>query len=426
MTAGKLSQGGALGTLRQILVTLVLVFAVGFVAFIVWNAWQLSTSNDWSTIERIVGPIVGFALLAIATAGAAVIVGRSERRHELAVVGAGASAAGATAHAPVVVPTRPWRGSALAGLAIIALGFSIISSARLGHLRTGTDFELRDKHNVAQCDAWNCAQSDYDRLSKTCSASTQTTDEKYVAKQPPSYGDNCFVHVEKCAARLVAPLSASTEDQVAIDLIVTCNGAPAQRMPRVSAVYYGESVTKCDPEDKVHGNTAQGWSAYRHPTGEMPCYKRYDAEQPSGALPVHRSFALAKTTVQNQRVWRWFVSFKNAGQNAPGGVRSGEHPIDIQLTFLDDTMAIPLKSIAVAAPTTLATLQEYTTALGGLLGALIGLFGTIGSLLKGLRGHSSTVIDALRGTLGSDEPGAAAGPADADAAVAEPSSAPPP
>lgn|GEM_PF-1903304 len=423
MIVGKAaSQIGAPGRLLQVLETVVLVSVLAFVAFIAWNVRQLSMSNDWSAIERIVGPIVGFALLAIATAGAAVIVGRSERRHELAVVGAGASGAAVTPHAPVVVPTRPWRGSALAGLAIVALGFSILASARLGHLRTGTEFTLREKQNVAQCDAWNCTPSEYNRLSKACSAATDTSDKAYVAKQAADYGDNCYVRVAQCAARLLAPLSASTEDQVAIDLVVRCDDAPPQRMPRITAVYYGESVTKCDPEDKTHGNVTQGWTGYRHPTGEMPCYKRYDTEQPSGALPVHRSFALARTKVQNERVWRWFVSFKNGGT-----ARSGDHPIDVQLTFLDDAVTIPLKSIAVSTPTTLGSLQEYTTALGGLLGALIGLFGTIGSLLKGLRGHSSTVVAALGGTFGANAPDAAAAPADATAtAAAEPPPAAPP
>jgi hypothetical protein len=37
-------------------------------------------------------------------------------------------------------------------------------------------------------------------------------------------------------------------------------------------------------------------------------------------------------------------------------------------------------------------LTEYTTAIGGLLGAVIGVLGTLGSLFKGWRGHSSTVV----------------------------------
>ncbi len=55
-------------------------------------------------------------------------------------------------------------------------------------------------------------------------------------------------------------------------------------------------------------------------------------------------------------------------------------------------IAAPLVRIQIYKPTTVASLQESTTAIGGLLTAIVGLFGTIGALFKGLRGRSATVV----------------------------------
>ena len=62
------------------------------------------------------------------------------------------------------------------------------------------------------------------------------------------------------------------------------------------------------------------------------------------------------------------------------------------MSFAGDPVAAPLVRIQVYKPTTIAGLQESTTAIGGLLTALIGVFGTIGALFKGLRGRSATVV----------------------------------
>jgi hypothetical protein len=97
--------------------------------------------------------------------------------------------------------------------------------------------------------------------------------------------------------------------------------------------------------------------------------------------------------MQNARTWRWFVRYP-----------SGQQPLDIKLTFLGDTMVIPYKRINVSEPTTIAGLQQYTTAIGGLLGAIVGLFGTIGSLFKGIRGHSSTVVTTPAADAAADSP----------------------
>jgi hypothetical protein len=62
------------------------------------------------------------------------------------------------------------------------------------------------------------------------------------------------------------------------------------------------------------------------------------------------------------------------------------------LIFAGDAIAAPLVRLQVYQPTTVAGLQESTTAIGGLLTAIIGLFGTVGALLKGMRGRSATVV----------------------------------
>jgi hypothetical protein len=94
------------------------------------------------------------------------------------------------------------------------------------------------------------------------------------------------------------------------------------------------------------------------------------------------SFEGAKTTFQNERVWRWFVQYPT----------EGEQPVDVRMSFAGDAIAGPLVRVQVNRPTTIAGLQESTTAIGGLLTAVVGLFGTIGALFKGLRGRSATVV----------------------------------
>jgi hypothetical protein len=280
--------------IRRVLAIIVLVAGIAFLAFIAWVTWSVSKSNDWAEIRQVVGPIVAWALLAIATACAAVLADRGERRHAVSVAAASAAAAGTPAAGPIVVSTRAWRGSALAGLAILAFSLSLVSSTRLGHLRSTTQFDLRGKGDVATC-----------------------------------------------VAKLWAPTIAGTDDQIAIDLSVYCPKAPAQQMPTVAATY----------------------------------------GDPSTSAKVVTSFAGAKTLRQNERIWRWFVVFA-----------SGEQPLDVRIAFLGDQAAVPLERIIVSRPTTLAGLQEYTTSIGGLLGAMIGVFGTLGSLFKGWRGQSSTVV----------------------------------
>jgi hypothetical protein len=303
---------------RRALALVVLIAGVAFLGFVAWITWGVSKSNDWSEIAHVVGPIVAWALLAIGTACAAVLADRSERRHAVSVAAASAAASGTASSGPVVVSMRAWRGSALAGLSILAFSLSLVSSTRLGHLRSITEFDLRAKANVPQCVARACGK---DEAQRCLTASCPTVD------------------VAPCVAKLWAPSVAATDDQVAIDLSVYCPSAPPQQMPTVAATYG-------DPGAKVV-----------------------------------TSFAEAKTLRQNERVWRWFVT-----------LGAGEQPLDVRLTFLGDQMAVPLGRINVSHPTTLAGLQEYTTSIGGLLGAVIGVFGTLGSLFKGWRGQSSTVV----------------------------------
>ncbi|MDB5068911.1 MAG: hypothetical protein JWM87_22 [Candidatus Eremiobacteraeota bacterium] len=304
--------------IRRVLALIVLIAGIAFLGFVAWVTRDVSKSNDWSEIVHIVGPVVAWALLAIATACAAVLADRSERRHAVDVAAASSVASGTVASGPVVVSTRAWRGSALAGLAILAFSLSLVSSTRLGHLRSITDFALRGKPNVEQCVARTCSKPE---AQKCATASCPTA------------------NVAPCEAELWAPSTAAPDDRVAIDLSVYCPNAPPQQMPTVTASY-GDTATK-----------------------------------------VITSFAQAKTLRPNERVWRWFVTFP-----------SGEQPLDVRVVFLDDPMLVPLGRINVSHPTTLAGLQEYTTSLGGLLGAVIGLFGTLGSLFKGWRGQSSTIV----------------------------------
>jgi hypothetical protein len=312
---GSQSSGG----IRRVLAFIVLIAGLAFLGFVAWVTRDVSKSNDWSEIVHVVGPVVAWALLAVATACAAVLADRSERRHAVDVAAATAAASGTAASAgPVVVSLRAWRGSALAGLAVLAFSLALVSSTRLGHLRSITDFALRGKTNVEQCVARTCSKQEAQRCA--------------TASCPP-------VNVAECDAELWAPSAAMTDDRVAIDLSVYCPGAPAQQMPTITATY-GDTAAK-----------------------------------------VITTFAQARTPRPNERVWRWFVTLP-----------SGEQPLDVRVVFLDDPMLVPLGRIAVSHPATLAGLQEYTTSLGGLLGAVIGLFGTLGSLFKGWRGQSSTVV----------------------------------
>lgn len=309
-------------TLRRRLVLAVLVAALVFLAILAYEAWRLSQTNDWSEIVRHVGPPVGWLVLALATAAFAVIADRSEKRHAVAVAAVGATAAGADMSAPRVVASQPWRGSALAGLAILAFSLSIVSSSQLGHLRSATDFDLREKSNVAWCEQRECTPAE---------------------KVAPCDGKTpCSETVGPCKAELVAPSIAATGEQVPIDLSVYCPKARPQQMPIALATYGGK------------------------PT-------------PANVVP---SFEAAKTTYQNERVWRWFVQFP----------KEGEQPVDVRITFAGDPIAGPLVRLQIYQPTTVAGLQESTTAIGGLLTAVIGLFGTIGALFKGLRGRSATVV----------------------------------
>ena len=135
--------------------------------------------------------------------------------------------------------------------------------------------------------------------------------------------------VAACVAKMWSPSIAVTDDYVAIDLSIYCPNAPVNGMPAFTASY----------------------------------------GQPDAKAVT--AFVAAKTMRPNERVWRWFVTFG-----------SGEQPLDVRLTFLGDQIAVPLDRISVARPTTLVSLTEDTTAIGGLLGAVIGVLGTIGSLSR--------------------------------------------
>lgn len=276
---------------RRVLSIIVLIAGIVFLGVIAWIVLQVRASNDWSEIRQVCGPIIAWALLAVFTACAAVIADASERRNALRLAAAQAGAVAAAA-GPRAVSTYAWRGSALAGLAILSFSLALVSSTQIGHLRSITKFDLRGRDNVAPC-----------------------------------------------VAKLWSPAIAITDDYVAIDLSVYCPNAPVNGMPAVAASY----------------------------------------GQPDAKAVT--AFTAAKTMRPNERVWRWFVTF-----------RSGEQPLDVRLTFLGDQIAVPLDRISVSKPTTLMSLTEYTTAIGGLLGAVIGVLGTLGSLFKGWRGQSSTVV----------------------------------
>ncbi len=314
---------------RRRLAIAVLVGAVVFLAFLAYSAWRLSQTNDWSEIVRHLGTPVGWLLLALGTAFFAVLADRSEKRHAVAVAAVGATAAGTDMSAPQVVASQPWRGSALAGLAVLAFSLSIVSSSQLGHLRSGTDFTLRKKENVAWCAQRECSPAE---KASPCNGATP-----------------CSETVGPCTAELVAPSMAATGEQVPIDLSVYCPLSKPQQMPSADASYGGPQ---------------------------------------SGAVV---SFAGAKTTYVNERVWRWFVQFP----------KDGEQPIDVRMSFAGDFIAAPLVRIQIYKPTTVAGLQESTTAIGGLLTAIVGLFGTVGALFKGLRGRSATVVMTGGGAPGS-------------------------
>jgi len=307
-------------TVRRRIAIAVLVAAVLFFAFLAFEAWRLSQTNDWSEIVRHLGPPVGWLVLALITALFAVVADRSEKRHAVAVAAVGATAAGTDMSAPRVVASQPWRGSALAGLAVLAFSLSIVSSSQLGHLRSATDFELRKKENVAWCTQRECSPAE--------------------AAAPCNGATPCAETIGPCTASLTAPSMATIGEQIPVDLSVYCPLAKPQQMPAAKATYGPPS---------------------------------------SNAVT---SFAGAKTTYQNERVWRWFVDFP----------KEGEQPVDVRLSFADDAIAVPLVRIQVNRTTTIAGLQESTTAIGGLLTALVGLFGTIGALFKGLRGRSATVV----------------------------------
>ncbi|HEX3463692.1 MAG TPA: hypothetical protein VHS78_06520 [Candidatus Elarobacter sp.] len=308
-------------SVRRRVVIAVLLGALALLAFLVFSAWQLSRSNGWPEISEVMGPPVAWLLLSVAVGVFAVFTDRGEKKHAVAVATAAAGAAGTSPAPPRLVASTPWRGSVLAGLAVLAFSMSLVSSTRIGHLRTATDFELRKKEDVAWCSQRECTDAE---RQAGCSGSTPCTET-----------------IEACAATLSAPSSALTDELVPIDLSVYCPSAKPQQMPNATATY---------------------------------------GPQGSSAVPA---FQQAKTLRQNERVWRWFVKFAR-----------GEEPVDVRLSFVGDAVAVPLVRVQVAQPTTLAALQESTTALGGLLTALIGLFGTIGALFKGLAARSATVVSA--------------------------------
>jgi hypothetical protein len=285
---------------RRAVALIVVVAAVAFLGFTIWIALQYRSSNSWSEIREVVDPIVAWTVVAVVTACAAVIVDTVDRRHAVRLAQmAGATAPAATAPAgSVVVSGRAWRGTALAGLAIVAFSLALVASHGLGHLRSTTTFGLR----------------------------LNTT-------------------IQACVATLWAPSTATTEDRVAIDLSVYCKDAPIGQMPPVAASFGPESGGG-DPGEKVV-----------------------------------TSFAAAKTQRVSERVWRWFVTFP-----------SGEQPLDVRLTFAGDRVVVPLGRIGIGRPTTLASLQEQTTAIGGLLGALIGVLGTLGALFRSWRNAASTTV----------------------------------
>lgn len=276
---------------RRVLSIIVLSAGIVFLGIVAWTVLQVRASNDWSEIRQVCGPVVAWALLAVLTACAAVLADGSERRNALRLAAARAGSAAAAAGSRTV-STHTWRGSALAGLAILAFSLALVSSAQIGHLRSITRFDLRGRDNVAPC-----------------------------------------------VAKVWSPSIAVTDDYVPIDLSVYCPDAPVNGMPAVAASY----------------------------------------GQPDAKAVT--AFTAAKTMRPNERIWRWFVTFK-----------SGEQPLDVRLTFLGDPIAVPLDRISVSKPTTLMSLTEDTTAIGGLLGAVIGVLGTIGSLFKGWRAQSSTVV----------------------------------
>jgi hypothetical protein len=215
---------------------------------------------------------------------------------------------------------------------VLAFSLSIVSSSQLGHLRSGTSFELRKKEDVAWCTQRECTPAEANAAAE---------------KAPPCNGAApCVETIGPCTATLVAPSIAATAEQVPIDLSVYCASAKPRQMPKATATYGG---------------------------------------QPSPAIA---SFEAAKTIYQNERAWRWFAQFPKAG----------EQPVDVRLKFADDPIAAPLVRIQVYQPTTIAGLQESTTAIGGLLTAIIGLFGTVGALLKGMRGRSATVVMPVTST----------------------------
>lgn len=308
------------GTLRRRVAIAVLVAALLFLAFLAYTARRLSETNDMSEIVRHLGTPVGWLVLALATAFFAVIADRSEKRHAVAVAAVGATAAGADMSAPRVVASQPWRGSALAGLAVLAFSLSIVASSQLGRLRSGTDFELRQKADVAWCAQRECTPAE--------------------RAAPCNGAKPCTESIGPCTASVIAPSIVSTGEQVPIDLSVWCPKSKPQQMPTATAAY--------------------------------------GAQTP----PAVVSFEGAKTTYVNERVWRWFVQFP----------KEGEQPIDVRMSFAGDPIAAPLVRVQVSQPTTIAGLQESTTAIGGLLTAVIGLFGTVGALFKGLRGRSATVV----------------------------------
>jgi hypothetical protein len=309
----------------------ILVAVILFLGFLAYETWRLSRSNEWLEIVHTVKVPFGWLVLSLVTAALAVMADRSEKRHAVAVATAGATAAGTDMSGTRVVASQPWRGAALAGLAVVAFSLALISSSQLGHLRSENAFVLRKKENVAWCAQRQCQPDEQKPAS--CSGAAP-----------------CLETIEPCVASLWAPANASTEEQVPVDLSISCPRAKPQQMPNAKAAYGAKAAAVT-------------------------------------------SFENAKTENANERVWRWFVTFPK-----------GEQPVDVHLSFAGDDIAVPLVRIQVSQPTTLAGLQESTTAIGGLLTALVGVLGTLGALLKGLRARSATVIAPDAETAGAPPP----------------------
>ncbi len=240
------------GGVRRLISIIVLVAAIAFLGFVAWIVLQVRGSNDWAEIRQAVGPTFAWTLLALIAACAAVIVDASERRNALRLAAARAGVAGTEAR-PMTVSTHTWRGSALAGLAILAFSLALVSSTQIGHLRSITTFDLRGRDSVAPC-----------------------------------------------VAKVWSPSIAITDDYVAIDLSVYCPNAPANGMPPVAASYGApdaKAVTAFAAAKTMRPNErVWRWFA-RFGTGEQPLDVRLTFLGDQIAVPLDRISVSKPTTL---------------------------------------------------------------------------------------------------------------------------------